>query len=230
MRSSADEKFHDIFNEAQSLSKGIGGDLLTPRTTRFQVHRQNLPARSTKEDYRKNDFIPFVDCVLVQLEERFGCDNVAPAIVFQELMPGYQCEESYKRVREAALLYIDDISRPETVIVAEIERWFLLLQDCTNFDETFPYDLAYAIRKARESLFPSIEIMLRLFGTLPVTTASAERSFSSLKRLKTYLRSTNGEECLNAQALLACNPEMPLDTNEIINRYAQSKNRRILLQ
>ena len=78
-----------------------------------------------------------------------------------------------------------------------IERWFLLLQDCTNFDETFQYDLAYAIRKARESLFPSIEIMLRLFGTLPVTTASMERSFSSLRRLKTYLRSTNGEERLN---------------------------------
>ena len=230
MRCSADKKFHDIFIQAQSLSEEIGGDLLTPRTTRFQVHRQNLPARSTEENYRKNDFIPFVDCVLVQLEECFGCDNVAPAMVFQELMPGYQCEVSCKRVREAALLYIDDIGRRETVVVAEIERWFLLLQDCTNFDETFQYDLACSIRKGRESLFPSIEIMLRLFGTLPVTTASAERSFSSLKRLKTYLRSTNGEERLNAQALLACNPEMLLDTNEIINRYAQSKNGRILLQ
>ena len=127
-------------------------------------------------------------------------------------MLGYQCEESCKRVCEAALLYIDNIGHPETVVVAEIERWFLLLQDCKNYDKTFQYDLAYAIRKARESLFPSIEIMLRFFGTLPVTTASAERSFSLLKQLKVYLRSTNGEERLNAQALLACNPEMSLES------------------
>ena len=37
----------------------------------------------------------------------------------------------------------------------------------------------------------------------PVTTASIERSFSTLKRLKTYLRSKTGEEMLTALALMA---------------------------
>jgi hypothetical protein len=38
--------------------------------------------------------------------------------------------------------------------------------------------------------------------TLPVSSAYAERSFSSLKRLKTYLRSTKFQERLFALAIL----------------------------
>ncbi|KAK4876687.1 hypothetical protein RN001_009193 [Aquatica leii] len=39
-------------------------------------------------------------------------------------------------------------------------------------------------------LTPSIRTLLLIFVTLPVTTATSERSFSTLKRLKTYLRCT----------------------------------------
>ena len=42
-------------------------------------------------------------------------------------------------------------------------------------------------------LFPNIGRLLQITATLPVTSASAERSFSVLKRLKTYLRTTMGE-------------------------------------
>ena len=40
-----------------------------------------------------------------------------------------------------------------------------------------------------ESLFPNVCINLRIFCTLPVTVASAEKSFSQLKRIKSYSRS-----------------------------------------
>jgi hypothetical protein len=38
-----------------------------------------------------------------------------------------------------------------------------------------------------KTFYPNIKISLKIFATLPVTTATAERAFSVLKVLKTYL-------------------------------------------
>ena len=50
---------------------------------------------------------------------------------------------------------------------------------------------------AGKTMFPEYDKLLRLYLTIPVTTASAERAFSTLNRLKTYLRSSIGQARLN---------------------------------
>ena len=42
--------------------------------------------------------------------------------------------------------------------------------------------------KARKEFYPNIHTLQLILATLPFTTASAERSFNCLKRLKTYLQ------------------------------------------
>uniref|UniRef100_A0A453JIW0 HAT C-terminal dimerisation domain-containing protein n=1 Tax=Aegilops tauschii subsp. strangulata TaxID=200361 RepID=A0A453JIW0_AEGTS len=50
--------------------------------------------------------------------------------------------------------------------------------------------------------FPNVLIAYRILFTVPMTVASAERSFSKLKLLKNYLRSTMSQERLNGLATL----------------------------
>ena len=45
-------------------------------------------------------------------------------------------------------------------------------------------------------------LYLKIFYTIPVTTATAERTFSVLRRLKTYLRATMSQTRLNNTMLL----------------------------
>jgi hypothetical protein len=47
--------------------------------------------------------------------------------------------------------------------------------------------------------------MLRIFATLPVTTATGGKNFSALKYMKNYLRSTMSEDRLNGLAHLYIN-------------------------
>ena len=55
--------------------------------------------------------------------------------------------------------------------------------------------------------FPALSALCMLFRALPVTVANAERSFSKLKIIKTYLRSTMSQDRLDELAMLAIENE-----------------------
>ena len=74
--------------------------------------------------------------------------------------------------------------------------------------------------------YPVISKLLRIFATIPVTTATNERSFSSLKLVKTYLRSTMAEDRLTGLAHLCINKDIKLDYEKVINEFGR-KNRRL---
>ena len=78
---------------------------------------------------------------------------------------------------------------------------------------------------------PQLDRLARLALTIPVVSASAERSFSNLKRIKTRLRNTMGDQRLSNLAMMAINVDIveSLSSDEIINRFASKKSRRIEL-
>ena len=81
---------------------------------------------------------------------------------------------------------------------------------------------------AMTSAFTDVVSALLLFLTLPVTVATAERSFSKLRRIKSYLRSTMGQDRLCALALLSIEAESAqfMKTDKLIECFASAKARR----
>ena len=67
--------------------------------------------------------------------------------------------------------------------------------------------------------------MLHNLVTLPVTTASAERSFFTLRRLKTYLRSTTSEEQLNGLSLQQIHLDLRVEVDEVLDQLAKKLRR-----
>ncbi len=65
-------------------------------------------------------------------------------------------------------------------------------------------------------LIPEIIKLTKLYFTLPSSTATAERSFSTLRRIKTYLRSTMSQKRLNHVLVLTTYKER-LDTLQYDN-------------
>ena len=57
---------------------------------------------------------------------------------------------------------------------------------------------------AEKSMYPNILVLLKLLMVLPASSCSAERSFSALRRLKTWLRSTMTQKRLNHVAMCHC--------------------------
>ena len=75
--------------------------------------------------------------------------------------------------------------------------------------------------------FQDVYTAFLLFLTLPVTVATAERSFSKLKLIKTYLRNTMHDDRLSGLAVLSIeNAEArKLDVSKIIDDFASRKAR-----
>ena len=59
-----------------------------------------------------------------------------------------------------------------------------------------------------KAAFPLLTKLLRIAMTIAVSTAHCERSFSALKRIKSYLRSTMGEDRLADLAILSIEREI----------------------
>ena len=76
--------------------------------------------------------------------------------------------------------------------------------------------------------YPNVSIAYRILLTIPVTVASAERSFSKLKLLKNYLRSSMSQERLNGLAILFIEKNIleSIDFETVIHDFASSKARK----
>ena len=73
--------------------------------------------------------------------------------------------------------------------------------------------------------FPNTCIAYRILLIIPITIASAERSVSKLKLIKSYLRSTMSQEKLSRLAILSIENEMleELEYKNLISQFASQK-------
>ena len=89
--------------------------------------------------------------------------------------------------------------------------------------------LKYITANSLIEIFPNLFIALRILLTSPISVASAERSFSKLKLIKNYLRSTMGQDRLSALALISIENKLSrsLDCSDLIDEFASLKVRKV---
>ncbi|ESN95644.1 hypothetical protein HELRODRAFT_86572 [Helobdella robusta] len=83
-----------------------------------------------------------------------------------------------------------------------------------------------ALALCNSNLYPTIHSLLSILCTMPVSVATAERSFSTLRRLKTWMRSKMNEERLTGLAIMNIHRDIELDIEDIITRFGQKKCRK----
>ena len=82
----------------------------------------------------------------------------------------------------------------------------IVIKEVMQIDENTPINVLNYLK--RLDSFPNAYIAYRILLTIPVMVTSAERSFSKLKLIKSYLRSTMSQERLNGLAILSIEKEM----------------------
>ena len=79
------------------------------------------------------------------------------------------------------------------------------------------------------AFYPGIYVAVKTLLTYPVSACAAERSFSSMKRLKTTLRNTTIGYRLSSLVILHIHKEKEIIVESVLDQFAQQKERRLAL-
>ena len=123
-------------------------------------------------------------------------------------------------------MYENDLLENDFInLKAELFMWRSQWKDNTLEK---PKSAIEALRYCTDVL-PNVKLLLQLFATLPVTSATEERIFSTLKLLKNYLRSTMNEAMLNVLTMAKINKSEKITKEEVIQVFSSKSHRHLLL-
>lgn len=123
--------------------------------------------------------------------------------------------------------HLDCLESPDT-LQQELSIWYAKF---SNLKEV-PATLREAYLCAESSInFPNIQYLLKVVLTMPVTSASTDRANSTLKFIKTKLRSTLSQHALNAFVLGYKHKDIlnKLKLDALYSTFVGMKRRRLLL-
>lgn len=118
-------------------------------------------------------------------------------------------EQGRDKLRKAcsdfATCYENDVTAIQ--LYDEITDFVMLVRAGENTVPSDPKDVMEALVKFGKDIFPTVCIAYRLLLTIAFSIASCERSFSKLKLIKTYLRSSMSQERLTNLAIISIEKE-----------------------
>ena len=102
-----------------------------------------------------------------------------------------------------------------------------ILKEILQIKDYTPIDILNYIKRLNS--FPNTCIAYKILLTIHVTVAYAKRSFSKLKLIKSYLRSTMFQERLSELAILSIEKEMleKLEYKNLVSQFASQNARKI---
>ncbi|KAG6413965.1 hypothetical protein SASPL_126681 [Salvia splendens] len=192
---------------------------------------QNEETLAAIEPFRINYFLTMIDMAIASLTSRFEqmktFENLFGFLLNSENLKSLDDNDLWKCCTTFAEAFSHDNSSDVDLndFISELQVLQVILpDDLMSAPEIFQFITI-------EDCYPNVSIAYRILLTIPVTVASAERSFSKLKLLKNYLRSTMSQDRLNG--LATCSIEKGIlenvDLNIVLADFASRNARRSFL-
>ena len=218
-RSEPEQKFKEVFKEAEQLAEELGESIRPPRCASSSVYRANAGDCSDAMVYfRINIFIPLLATIHQQLEARFG-DRQQTSLRLRGLLPSQL--QPWSDIKEAVEQYASVLDGHQK---GEFETWTAMWTAKPPKDR--PTTALSALDLCPPECLPNVARLLQILASLPVTTAEPERFFSRVSLVATAIRATMTEERLEAICMLQAYRHLHLTVEEVLGEFSKSKRKR----
>lgn len=230
-----DDGYESVWQDAIEIAKvcniTIPKETLTRRARREQV----TPARlqntvllapltqhrggETKQVFKVDIFNAILDKISVEIQNRFS-NTILNGI--QALNPRSESFLQSDAIRPYAEVFQSNISD----LVHEMHQAKRMLERKAKLPQSL-LELFLVIEPYKEAFFELFKL-LKISLTIPVTSAAAERSFSALKVIKTYLRNSMSNVRLSNLGILHIERKRAANLNldEFVDIFANNHNNR----
>ncbi|XP_020871413.1 uncharacterized protein LOC110225777 [Arabidopsis lyrata subsp. lyrata] len=178
---------------------------------------------TAEEDFRINYFLKIVDQGLVSFETRFEqLQSYENTFGFLFDLKKLKLADEEKLMASCVNLEVflkhdthSDIDGNDLFLELKLLRG-VLPKEIKKFVEVLDF------LKKMGSCYPNTWTAYHIMMTIPVSIASAERSFSKLKLIKSYLRSTMSQERLNGLSMMSIERSLAekLDYENLMDEFA----------
>lgn len=196
----------------------------------FDELTQDERLTDPEKQFEVTVFNSTLDIVVNQIKGRFESIKLINSM-FTVLTPKFLLTATDEEVTEKSSIlvkeYEDDLSDNLTF---QINSFRIALKSEIENKSSIRQlaELLFLEHYTLASSLPDLCTAFLSFLTLPVTVSSAERSFSKLKLIKNYLRTSMTQQRLSALSVLSieCEKAKGLDLHELIKLFASQKARR----
>ncbi|KAK3916669.1 52 kDa repressor of the inhibitor of the protein kinase, partial [Frankliniella fusca] len=231
-RRNSDEIFGILYNSAEELTSKFGVVIPQPRGSARGRH----PTTNAESYYRQTIYNPMLDNIIQDLNSRFTSE-VLQCYDLNCLLPlvVLTCKEESQaeKLTKLAARFSSLLDVPEQILLqnlkAEMALWKTKWRREKEEGNPIPKSCAETLEVCDETLYPNIRALTVILQALPSSVATSERSFSTLRRIKTWLRSTMNTERLSGLALLNIHRDIQVNKKNVINRFAQDQGQKSCL-
>ena len=174
IRDNAASDFQSVFRNCQAMAALADTTITVPRTVSRQNLRDNVEHENAEQNYRRTLFIPFLDCLVQQLNDRFqGKAKGAIKGMYLILSNLSDVDDKLKYIKR---YYSNDLPN-EDGLIQEIKLWKQFWKkEKAEKPKTLSATLEHLTQKNIYQMFPNTERILSIILTTPATSASVERA------------------------------------------------------
>ncbi|XP_046973656.1 zinc finger MYM-type protein 1-like [Vanessa cardui] len=189
---------------------------------------ENMKQKNGRENFRINTFLVVIDTLSEELKRRRDAYKLLNnKFYFITNLTNLSISEVEDKAKALQMIYSTDLEDNFT------EECLHFRSHCSikNEERKSAVSLLKWLRtEGLQTIYPNVDIALRMCVCTPASNCTGERSFSCLRRVKNYLRTTMTEQRLNDLALLNIEADFlsKLDCEDLINDFAALKCRRVL--
>ena len=200
------------------------------RPSRRRLNQQELRSENHEftdlVTYNKiTHYFPALERIIGELKRRFSENDSAVVCSLGKLISTVKpADEDFKTVAGHFELCEDSL-KTDHIILSHVKKNYLPPSCCvhTMFE--------HLVANKTLMMMPELGKVVKILSVIPATSCSCERSFSCLRRLKTYLRSTMSQDRLSRLAILAIEPAfvnrvLTEDMQEMIDTFGEKSGRR----
>lgn len=201
-------------------------------TEYFRVDRNTKGAEphhpKTVQEHYREIYFEILDVAINSIKDRFEQPSFKVFQAFENLLLEAINQTANDNMMHESILdiYKDEVDLDLVRVEANVLRTVLGDEKVVCFK-----DIHRAVKEcsvATRDLMPNIVHVVKLLLINPVTSCTPERSFSTARRLKTWLRSTMKSRRFNSLSLLHVHKDLTdkLDLNEAGNEFVEARENR----